>query len=72
MSPWVTTRKASRSARLVLAAKIGNLASGGAVASNTDAELRAVVVHIGIRGIGAGEIVIAKDRYDGLEFVPGT
>ncbi len=40
-----------------------------AVVTDTTADPGAVVVHIGIRGIGAGEIVIAKDRYDGLELL---
>jgi hypothetical protein len=40
-----------------------------AVVTDTNAEPGAVVVHIGIRGIGAGEIVIAKHRYDGLELL---
>ena len=38
-----------------------------AVVTGSDAEPGAVVVHIGIRGIGSGEIVIAMARYDGIE-----
>ncbi len=40
-----------------------------AVVTDCDAEPGAVVVHIGIRGIGFGEIVIAKSRYDGTDLV---
>ena len=40
-----------------------------AVVTDTDAEPGAVVVHIGIRGIGSGEIVTAKSRYDGIDLV---
>ena len=37
-----------------------------AVVTDSDAEPGAVVVHIGIRGVASGEIVIAKANYDGI------
>jgi hypothetical protein len=40
-----------------------------AVTTESDAEPGAVVVHIGVRGIGSGEVVVAKGRYDGIELL---
>jgi hypothetical protein len=37
-----------------------------AVVTDTSAEPGTVVVHIGIRDVGSGEIVMEKARYDGL------
>jgi hypothetical protein len=39
-----------------------------AVVTDTDAE-PGVVVHIGIRGTGSGEILIAKGSYDGIQLL---
>jgi hypothetical protein len=40
-----------------------------AVVTDTDADPGLVVVHIGIRDVGSGEVVIAKSRYDGFELM---
>ncbi len=37
-----------------------------AVITDSDAEPGTVIVHIGIRGVASGEIVIAKASYDGI------
>ncbi len=40
-----------------------------AVIVETSAEPALVVVHVGIRGRATGEVVIAQDRYDPVEFM---
>ena len=40
-----------------------------AVVTDSKADPGVVVVHIGIRDVGSGEIVIAAGRYDGLELL---
>jgi hypothetical protein len=40
-----------------------------ALVTDSDADPGGVVVHIGIRDVGFGGIVIAKARYDGLELL---
>jgi hypothetical protein len=40
-----------------------------AVVTDTEAEPDVVVVHIGIRDVGSGEILIAKGSYDGIELL---
>jgi hypothetical protein len=37
--------------------------------TDTEAEPGVVVVHIGIRDVGSGEILIAKGSYDGIELL---
>ncbi len=37
-----------------------------AVVTASDSEPGAVLVHIGIRGVGSGEIVVASANYDGM------
>jgi hypothetical protein len=40
-----------------------------AIVTDSDADPGAVVVHVGIRDLGSGEIVIAKAAYDGVAFL---
>jgi hypothetical protein len=50
----------------VLAILTANPGFRYAVVTDTDAEPGAVVVQIGIRGVGSGEIVVASANYDGI------